>query len=70
MARKRSITKIETEITQIQTEMTKIQAKYDSLAIKLKELQQEKYEWEFSQIMAAYQDSGKSYRELMTFLGA
>ena len=69
MARQKSLSKIEEEIKQVKNELNKAQERYDKLAEKLKGLQQQKYEFEAAQIMEAYSKSGKSYRELMTFLG-
>ena len=69
MARKKSLSKIEEEIKQVKDELNKVQERYDKLAEKLKGLQQQKYEYEAAQIMEAYSKGGKSYRELMTFLG-
>jgi len=68
MARKRSISAIETEIAKVKEEMTSVQQKYDTLAEKLLALQKQQKEYEAKGIMDAYARSGKSYRELMTFL--
>lgn len=69
MARTKTITSIEQEIEKTKESLAKIQVKYDILGEKLFELHQQKYEYETKQIMEAYSKSGKSYRELMTFLG-
>lgn len=68
MSRKRSRSTIETEITKVKEEMTRVQQKYDTLAEKLGALQKQQKECEAKEIMNAYARSGKSYRELMTFL--
>ena len=68
MARMRSISSIETEITKVEAELAKAQEKYDSLATRLQELHQLKKDHETKQVMDAFQKSGKTLQELMTFL--
>lgn len=68
MARMKSISTIEAEITRIKDELSKLQMKQDKLTLKLKELQEQKRNYETKEIMDAYLKSGKSYEELMTFL--
>ena len=68
MARMKSISTIEAEITRIKDELSKLQMKQDKLTLKLKELQEQKRNYEAREIMDAYLKSGKSYEELMTFL--
>ncbi|HBH13775.1 MAG TPA: hypothetical protein DDX29_11805 [Clostridiales bacterium] len=68
MARTKSITSIETEITKINSELTKLQEKQEALSDRLLELQKQKKEHEAKQVMEAFQKSGKSLQELMTFL--
>ena len=68
MARMKSISTIEAEITRIKDELSKLQMKQDKLTLKLKELQEQKRNYEAKEIMDAYLKSGKSYEELMTFL--
>lgn len=68
MARMKSISTIEAEITWIKDELSKLQMKQDKLTLKLKELQEQKRNYEAKEIMDAYLKSGKSYEELMTFL--
>lgn len=70
MARRRSISSIETEIARVKEEMTSVQQKYDTLAEKLLALRKQQKEHEAREIMNAYARSNKSYRELMTFLEA
>lgn len=70
MARKKSIVAIEEEIKKTQNSMEKVKEKYDKLADKLTELFDMKKQCEAEAIMEAYINSGKSYNELMTFLGA
>ena len=69
MSRKRTITSIESEISKVKVDLEKTQNKYDKLAERLLVLQKQRYEYEAEQIMNAFGKSGKSYRELMTFLG-
>ena len=68
MARMKSISSIETEIAKVEAALAKVQEKYDSLAARLLELQKLKKDYEAKQIMEAFQKSGKSLQELMTFL--
>ena len=68
MARMKSISTIEAKITRIKDELSKLQMKQDKLTLKLKELQEQKRNYEAKEIMDAYLKSGKSYEELMTFL--
>ena len=68
MARTRSISSIEAEIVKLETELNKAQEKVDVISAKLLTLQKQKQEYEARQIMEAYQKSGKSLQELMTFL--
>jgi predicted transcriptional regulator len=64
----KSISTIEAEITRIKDELSKLQMKQDKLTLKLKELLEQKRNYEAKEIMDAYLKSGKSYEELMTFL--
>ena len=68
MARTRSISSIEAEIAKLESELTKAQEKVDAISYNLLKLQKQKQEYEARQIMEAYQKSGKSLQELMTFL--
>lgn len=68
MARMKSISTIEAEIIRIKDELSKLQMKQDKLTLKLKELLEQKRNYEAKEIMDAYLKSGKSYEELMTFL--
>ena len=62
------ISKKAAEIKKIQTEMSGLQDRYDRLADRLTELQEEKRRRTSEEIMDAFEKSGKSYQELMTFL--
>lgn len=68
MARTKSVTSIETEITKINSELTQLQKKQEALSDRLLELQKQKQEHGAKQVMEAFQKSGKSFQELMTFL--
>ena len=70
MARIKSIETIDAEMEKVKAEMIRIQEKYDRLAEKLVDLQEQHKRYEAQQILEAYAKSGKSYHELMTFLGA
>ena len=61
MARMKSISTIEAEITRIKDELSKLQMKQDKLTLKLKELLEQKRNYEAKEIMDAYLKSGKSY---------
>ena len=69
MARSRSMTTIDSEIQKLETELTKAKQKYDAIASQLQAVRKQKQEAEMKQIMEAYRQSGKSFREVMIFLG-
>ncbi len=68
MARKKSITSIDSQITKAQDDLVKAKAKYDTTAQKLEELLEKKKEYQAREIMDAFIKSGKSYQEIMNFL--
>lgn len=68
MARTKSTTSIEAEIIKINGDLAKLQKKQETLSDRLLELQKQKQEYEFKQVMDAFRRSGKSLQELMTFL--
>jgi septal ring factor EnvC (AmiA/AmiB activator) len=68
MARTKSTTSIEAEIIKINGDLAKLQKKQETLSDRLLELQKQKQEYEFKQVMDAFRKSGKSLQELMTFL--
>ena len=70
MARKKSISTIEAELSKAKAELSKLQEKEEILTARILELQKLKREYEANEIMEAYLKSGKSYKELMTFLQA
>lgn len=69
MARSRSMTTIDSEIQKLETELAKVQQKYDAIAARLQAVRKQKREAEMKQIMEAYRQSGKSFSEVMIFLG-
>lgn len=69
MARSRSMTTIDSEIQKLETELAKVQQKYDAIAARLQAVRKQKREAEMKQIMEAYMQSGKSFSEVMIFLG-
>jgi len=68
MARTKSTTSIEAEIIKINGDLAKLQKKQETLSDRLLELQKQKQEYEFKQVMDSFRKSGKSLQELMTFL--
>lgn len=52
----------------VESDLAKAQARYDALASKLLDLQKLKQDYEAKQVMEAFRKSGKSLKELMTFL--
>lgn len=70
MARKRTITSIETEMKKVKAELKKAQDKCDKLSARFLELQEAHRKCEADRIIDAYLKSGKSLNETLTFLGA
>ncbi len=68
MARTRTIQSVEADITKTESELSKLQDRCDELANQLSDLRKEKRELEEKQIIAAYEQSGKSLQEVLTFL--
>lgn len=68
MARMRSISSVEHEIAKVEADLAKAQEKCDALAARLLELQKTKQEIEAKKVMDAFRKSGKTMKELMTFL--
>ena len=69
MARMKSISSIEKEISKVEDQLAKAQEKCDELTAKLLKLQQQKQDCEAKIVMNAFRKSGRSMKELMTFLG-
>ena len=70
MARQKSIASIDAEISKCKTELNKAQKKYDKLSDELQTLQKQRRDQEARLILDAYGKSGKSFNEIMIFLGA
>ena len=68
MARSKSISTIDNEISKITDEIIKLRRKEELLTEKLQSLQKQKKDYEVKQVMYAFQKSGKSLQELLTFL--
>lgn len=68
MARKKTISSIDSEIAKTQELLAKAKTRYDDLAKELKALMNQKREIQSQQIMAAFIKSKKSYIEIMNFL--
>ena len=68
MARSKSISTIDNEISKITDEIIKLRRKEELLTEKLHSLQKQKKDYEVKQVMDAFQKSGKSLQELLTFL--
>lgn len=66
MAR-RTIT-IDEKIDKAQAEVIKAKEKYEAAINELKELQEKKKEIQSKELMAAFQESSRSYDEIMAFL--
>lgn len=69
MARPRAISSIEKEIAKTEAELAKKQQECEKLAAHLLDLQNQKQEYQMKQVMEAFEKSGKTFKELMTFLG-
>ena len=69
MARTKTMTSIDSEIQKLEAALVAAKKKYDSAAETLQAARKQKQEAEAKQILEAYRQSGKSFRELMTFLG-
>ena len=69
MARPRAISSIEKEIAKTESELTKKQQECEKLAAHLLELQKQKQDYQLKRAMEAFRKSGKTFQELMTFLG-
>lgn len=70
MARTSTTGSIDSEIQKVKQNISKTKARYDELAESLQKLEKQKRAMQADKIMDAFEKSGKSYQELMTFLGA
>lgn len=68
MARRKSISAIETELKKAEDDLKKAQEKVDILSGRVLKSQQQKQEYENRQIIDAYKKSDKTLDELLTFL--
>ena len=69
MARSKSMTTIDSEIQKLEAELVKAKEKYDTTAARLQAVRKQKQEAEMKQLMEAYRQSGKSFSEVLIFLG-
>ncbi|HIV14676.1 MAG TPA: hypothetical protein IAB18_02010 [Candidatus Avisuccinivibrio pullicola] len=69
MGRRKSVQAIEMKISKVQSRIHKTKDRYDKLCDELKGLIEERDEAQGSELLAALKSSGKTYREVMTFLG-
>lgn len=69
MSKRRTIASIDTAIADIQKRLVSLEKRKTKLSDKLNELQKERDLRQAEEIFVAFRESGKSYRQLMTFLG-
>lgn len=69
MSRRKDVKVIDRKIALLQAKIAKTKARYDRQCNELSELQAERDRRLAEEIMIAFKRSGKSYRELMIFLG-
>lgn len=69
MARKRSLSSIENELAKTEDEYRKLYERCATLERRLKQLRNERDKVEGEKIVQALKKSGKTYKQLMTFLG-
>ena len=69
MPRQTSMQTIEKKISKMKSELSVAKTKYEKVAQELLRLQKQKEQMEALSIYEAFKKSGKSYRELMVFLG-
>lgn len=69
MARSKSMTTIDSEIQKLEADLVKARKRYDAVASRLQAVRKQKQEAEMKQIMEAYSQSGRSFNEVMIFLG-
>lgn len=67
--REKTTKEIEERIKKAEASLVKVKERENSLTKKILKLQKEKYMIEAEKIMRAFKRSGKSYSQLMTFLG-
>ena len=69
MPKPKLVKTIDAKIREVQARMAAAKARYNSLSTQLAELQFEREELIGKEVMTAFRKSGRSYEELMTFLG-
>lgn len=69
MPKPKLVKTIDAKIREVQAQMAAAKARYNSLSTQLAELQVEREELIGKEVMTAFRKSGRSYEELMTFLG-
>ena len=69
MPKPKLVKTIDAKIREVQARMAAAKARYNSLSTQLAELQVEREELIGKEVMTAFRKSGRSYEELMTFLG-
>ena len=69
MPKPKLVKTIDAKIREVQARMAAAKARYNSLSTQLAELQAEREELIGKEVMTAFRKSGRSYEELMTFLG-
>jgi septal ring factor EnvC (AmiA/AmiB activator) len=70
MARTKTSGSIDSEIQKVRQSIIRAKARYDELAESLRSLEKQKRSLEAKKIMDAFEKSGKTHKELMTFLNA
>ncbi len=69
MPRRKSVASVDKKIDELKKKISAVQARYDRLCAELTELQAERDAAMGLELVQALKSSGKSYREIMTFLG-
>ena len=70
MPRRKSMSSIETEISALKEKITDAKKRYENLCLELEKRQEERDLILAQEVVQALRKSGKTYRELMTFLQA
>lgn len=69
MPKRKSLKTVEAQIDAVKVKIENAKARYDRLCAELVSLQKEREEAMGKEVLKALKSSGKSYRELMIFLG-
>ncbi len=70
MARKRKTISIDEKIAQAKENFEKAKAKYDNAAKELEDLQEKQRSIQRNELIKAVEKSGKTYAEIIAFLGS